>query len=359
MTVRVIDFGYVPALSSQAIYHGIADALLPKNDPVITLINPTDPYLSVGALQDVQHEVNEDYCRARGLPIIRREIGGGAVYLDRNQMFYHYIFPRRQAPATADELYPWFIKPVVYTYRSFGIDAVYRPVNDIHVAGRKIGGTAAALIGHAVVLGGSFMLDFDGATMARCLKVPSEKLRDKLSTTLADYVTSMSRLLPAIPDRATIKRHYLEAVSVHLGQPLLRNSGPTAAERAAIAAREVKMAHPDFTYRAGCRRPAAGVKVTAGVHLTEGATKALGGLIWVLLLERDGHIADLEISGDFTCLPAAGVAELAARLRGAALAGPSLTRAIAAVIADLGLDLPGVTAADLARAIASARHPDA
>jgi lipoate-protein ligase A len=48
------------------------------------------------------------------------------------------------------------------------------------VAGRKIGGTGAASIGEATVMVGSFMFDFDTETMSRCLKVPSEKFRDKL-----------------------------------------------------------------------------------------------------------------------------------------------------------------------------------
>ena len=62
-----------------------------------------------------------------------------------------------------------FIEPVVRTYRELGVQADYRPINDIHVAGRKIGGTGAASIGEATVMAGSFMFDFDTATMAKCL----------------------------------------------------------------------------------------------------------------------------------------------------------------------------------------------
>ncbi len=97
----------------------------------------------------------------------------------------------------------------------------------------------------------------------------------------------------------------------------LRDSDPTAAERAAIAAREKSMADPAFVYQFGRRTVAAGVKVAAGTHLTEGAWKAPGGLIRIVLLERAGIIADLDISGDFTCLPTSGVSDLATRLHGA------------------------------------------
>src|SRR5512144_1868055 len=151
MTIRVLDFGFVPPIASQAIYHGLADALAAEDAPVVTLCSPTDPYICVGALQDGRVEIDEAYCRSRGLPVLRREIGGGAVYLDRNHLFYHFIFPRHRASAASLDLFPWFIEPVLRTYRGLGIAARYRPINDIHVDGRKIGGTAAARIREAVV----------------------------------------------------------------------------------------------------------------------------------------------------------------------------------------------------------------
>jgi lipoate---protein ligase len=355
MTIRVIDFGCVSPIASQAIYHGLADALGADDAPVVTLCSPTDPYICVGALQDVRLEVDEAYCRSRGLPVLRREIGGGAVYLDRNQLFYHFIFPRHRAPAASLDLFPWFIEPVLRTYRGLGIAAQYRPINDIHVDGRKIGGAAAAWIGEATVLGGSFLFDFDAATMARCLKVPSEKFRDKLAMTLADYITSMAKLLPAVPSRALVKRRYLDAVAEWLGEEL-GESDPTPAERAAIAARETTMADPAFVYQFGRGSIASGVKVAAGTHLTESAWKAPGGLIRVVLLERDGTVADLDISGDFTCLPASGLSLLATRLHGAPVEEAPLSATITRAITDLGVDLPGVTPTDLARAIVASRH---
>ena len=355
MTLRVLDFGEVSPIASQAIYHGLADALAADDAPIVTLCAPTDPYVCVGALQDVRLEVDEAYCRLHGLPVLRREIGGGAVYLDRNQLFYHFVFPRHRAPAAALDLFPWFIEPVLRTYRGLGIAAQYRPINDIHVDGRKIGGTAAAWIGEAVVLGGSFLFDFDAATMARCLEVPSQKFRDKLATTLEGYMTTMAELLPAVPPRSLVEERYLAAVADCLGEEV-RGSEPTPAERAAIAAREKSMADPAFIYQFGRRSVASGIKIATATHLTEGAWKAAGGLIRVLLLERHGAIADLDISGDFTCLPASGLAGLAARLRGAPVERAPLSPIIARAITDLGLDLPGVAPADLARAIIASRH---
>lgn len=166
--LRVIDFGNVSALRSQSVFHGLAEALRPGDDPILSFASPETPYVCVGVHQEIAKEVDEDYCCAAGLPIYRRRIGGGAVYLDHNQLFTHFICPQDKAPAYAANLYPMFIEPVVRTYRELGVQAEYRPINDIHVAGRKIGGTGAASFGESTVMAGSFMFDFDTATMAKC-----------------------------------------------------------------------------------------------------------------------------------------------------------------------------------------------
>ncbi|MCB1346061.1 MAG: lipoate--protein ligase family protein [Rhodobacter sp.] len=353
MRLRVIDFGFVPALRSQAVYHGLAETMTADSDPVLSLVSPSEPYVCVGLHQDIAHEVDTDFCAARGLPIYRRHVGGGAVYLDRNQLFTHFIYPRQKAPEFAANLYPLFIEPVVRTYREMGINAVYRPINDIQVDGRKIGGTGAASIGEATVMVGSFMIDFDTATMSQCLKVPSEKFRDKLRQTLDDYMTTIVKLTGTEPDRADLKTRFLAHCAEVLGVTPTWST-PTDAELEAIAAAERALADPEWTEVQKRKLVALGVKISADTHLTEAAHKAPGGMIRVNLLARDGAVADLVISGDFTCLPPMGADALAAALKGTALTADALAQAAEAAIDTLGIEMPGVGPADLAAAIMAA-----
>ncbi len=355
MRLRVIDFGLVSAMRSQAVYHGLAETIGPDSDPILSLASPESPYVCVGMHQDIDKEVDRDFCAAHNLPIWRRHVGGGAVYLDRNQLFTHFIFPEGKAPQRADTLYRTFIEPVVRTYREMGVQAEYRPINDIQVDGRKIGGTGAASIGGATVMVGSFMLDFDTATMAKCLKVPSEKFRDKLRQTLDDYMTTMVKELRALPDRAELKAKFLKHCADVLGVEPVEDQ-PTPAEWAAIEAAEAELADPEWIEVQHRKLVAMGVKIAADTHLTEAAHKAPGGLIRVDLLEHEGKVADLVLSGDFTCLPPEGIDQLSAALKGVALNQAALEQAAGAEIARLGLDLPGITPADLATAILSAMH---
>ena len=97
-----------------------------------------------------------------------------------------------------------------------------------------------------------------------------------------------------------------------------------------------------------------GVKIAAGTHLTESAHKAPGGLMRIHLLARDGRIADLMISGDFTCLPPDGVDRLAKALVGTELTPDAIAAAASQNAAELRIEMPGVTAKDMATAIMAA-----
>lgn len=350
MRLRVLDFGLAPALRTQAVFHGIAETMTEQSDPVLCLVSPETPYVCIGMHQELDREVDQDFCKGADLPVYRRHVGGGAVYLDKDQLFTHFIYPRGKAPTLAANLYPLFIEPVVRTYQELGVNAAYRPVNDIQVNGRKIGGTGAASIADATVMVGSFMFDFDTLTMSKCLKVPSEKFRDKLKSTLDDYMTTMVKELGAKPDRADLKARFLKhCADVLKVEPV--EDKPTEAELAAIAQSERLLADPDWTFLQGRKLVDMGVKISAGRHLTESAHKAPGGLMRVHLLAEDGVIEDLMISGDFTCLPPEGIDQLSARLHGARLDADALAAAAAEGIAALGIELPGIAPSDIATAV--------
>ncbi len=356
MRLRVIDFGLVPALRSQAVFHGIARTITRDSDPVLVMSSPSEPYVCVGMHQQIDREVDEEYCRQNNLPIYRRHVGGGAVYLDRDQYFTQFIFPSSKAPKRAEKLYPLFIEPVIRTYHDLGINAQFRPANDIHVNGRKIGGTGAASIDDATVMAGSFMFDFDTATMARCLKVPSEKFRDKLRTTLDDYMTTMVRELEKTPDRHELRKKFL-AHCADVLNVTPQMSEASADEMAAIEKAEIELADPEWTYLQGRKFVEMGVKISAGTHLTESAHKAPGGLIRVHLLNNGGRIDDLMIAGDFTCLPPDGIDRLAAGLKGVELREGELANAIEKAMNGLEIEMPGISASDLETAILGAVQP--
>lgn len=355
--IRLLDLGLVPALQSQTIYHALAHAMAPEDPDTLVLVSCIDPYVCIGFHQDLEREVDLAYCRAQGLPIYRREVGGGAVYLDRNQLFTQWIFHRDHLPASVEGRFELHVRPLVETYRGLGIPAYHRPLNDVHVGGRKIGGTGAASMGDAEVVVGSLMFDFNSSVMARVLKVSSQKMRDKVYQGLQQYMTTMTREMGQAPDRDWVKAVYLDKFCAALGAEIAPGV-LTEREKASVREWDERLLTPEWLYqRGGPLQP--GVKIHDGVRVVEAAHKAPGGLIRAVARLREDRIDDLALSGDFTLLPASGVAGLEQAVRGLAVQHDQLLGRFREVYSEMGLQSPGVTPEDFATVLLAVTGHDA
>ncbi len=347
--VRVVDLGEVSAVRSQACYHAVAYAFEEDSPDTILLVTSYEPYVSIGFHQEAEKEVDLEYCRAQGIPVIRREVGGGAVYLDRNQVFCQWIFGRARVPGNLEERFRWYCSPLVETYRALGVEAYHRPVNDIQVAGRKIGGTGAASIGAAEVTVGSLMFDFNHELMARVLRVPSEKMRDKVFQSIQEYITTLKRELGYIPDREAVTTLYLERCAQALGRDLEKGA-LTDREWEVMEELERRFSSEEWLHQKGGLRESYAVKIQADVVVAEVTHKAPGGLVRVTARIREDHIDDLTISGDFTLLPAWAVGALEQALRGLPLREEPLLHRVREVYRALSVQAPGLSPEDLTQA---------
>ena len=355
MTIRILDFGEVGALRSQAIYHGVAYALRAEHLDTITIMRPTEPYVCIGHHQDAATEVDLDYCRANGIPVYRREVGGGAVYLDRGQTFWHTIFHTSRCPRRLEDVYKVFLAGPVLALNKMGIPAVHRPVNDIQVEGRKIGGTGAATMDEAMVVAGSLMFDFDYELMVRVLRVPSEKFRDKLYKTMRTYLTTIRRELgDDAPTEAEGVRILAESFSETLGHDVIQGE-PRDDEWASIEEQEKRIASEDWLMLDGLKPSGAAVKVAEGVRVVEGMHKAPGGLIRATVAVRDGFVHGAVLSGDFFVHPARARVDLQEALVGVPYRPDDLLDALRGALK--GVDTPGVTDQDLLAAVTGENAP--
>ncbi len=353
-SIRLLDVGHVSPVRSQTVYHAVAYAMTEDTPDTIILVSPTDPYVCIGYHQDLEKEVDLGYCQAHGLPVLRREVGGGAVYLDDGQVFTQWVFHRDHLPHALEKRFELYVRPLVETYRVLGIDAYHRPINDIHVDGKKIGGTGAAQMGLAEVVVGSLMFTFDKATMARVLKVPSEKMRDKIFESLEQYMTTVSEQLDPMPSRQAVKDLYVAQCAGALDAEIVPGEW-TAEEEEMARQLDGRFVSDEWLYQKGGLRQV-GVKIHEDVRVVETAFKTPGGLIRVTARLREGRIDDLSISGDFTLLPAFAVGALEQAVRGLSTRRESLAARIREVYRVLGVQSPGVTPEDFTTAILTAAN---
>ena len=121
--MHLYDLGSVPWADSQLIYH----ALPRLGREALVLLSPASPYVCLGYHQDLEREVDVEYCQAHDIPIFRREVGGGAVYLDEDQLFFQLVLHKSNPliPKSKSAFYSKILQPIVEVYRHIGIPAEY------------------------------------------------------------------------------------------------------------------------------------------------------------------------------------------------------------------------------------------
>ena len=357
---RWLDLDAIDPVDTQTIYDAVATAR-GRNIIGDTLIfcYPRSPLVSLGYHQQIEKELDVQFCRDNGIPFVRRILGGGAVYLDRGQLFYQLIIgpENPMLPKNVTEAFRFFLQAPVWTYQSLGIDAHYRPVNDIQVRGKKISGNGAATTDEGVfVLTGNIILSFDYEKMVRVLKVPSEKFRDKVYKTLREYLSTASMELGREVTLDESKKALKNGFERLLGEELLPGI-LTPEEQKLMYELRVRYLSEEWLYMPELRHPdVAGrtLKIAEGVSIIENAHKAPGGLIRTTVKIQNERIADALISGDFSLFPREKIVLIEQALVGCRLNKEDVLSRISRVYSEHSLESPGIQPDDFASALLAA-----
>lgn len=307
MKWRIIKGGALDPYSIHSIYEAIAESVSSSESPnTLHICWPNSPYVCVGAHQVTEFEVNIDKCRELNLPIVRRQIGGGATYLDPNQFFYHIIVKKSDAPLNKQELFRKFLQPTICTYKKFGLNAKFRPLNDVVVGGKKVSGNGAGTFGGAIVVVGNVILDFDPDKFVSVLRIPSEKMRDKLVKSIDQWVSSLCRELGYKPSMEEVERRYIECFADVFGVEFIESCLSEKEKKLMDMLRRKYMGdlwtykyryqHREMLRRIGAEDRI--VKIMAGRYIVQLVEKP-EKLIRIILETKDGRVEDIIITGDF------------------------------------------------------------
>jgi lipoate-protein ligase A len=175
---------------------------------------PRQYFVVVGCANKVAREVNVAACRERGIPILRRCTGGGAVLqgpgclnyslilrIDSNPALEsvtgtnRFVMERNRAALEAflvrssrrkEALFPNFQLPTSNSQLSVSGHT------DLAIDGRKFSGNAQRRKRGAVLFHGAFLLDFDLALVKRLLPMPSKEPDYRRSRSHAEFLMSLN-----------------------------------------------------------------------------------------------------------------------------------------------------------------------
>jgi len=216
---RFMDADLRDGAYSAALFHSIGRHVgSGDSDETILFWRAKRPTLYVGYHQYVEDEVHEDYCQEYNIDIVRRILGGGCGYCDQDQVLFSVIGTQDGLmPGNVQAAYNKVLSGMMLALEAFGLEGeVDTTRNGVFVQGRKISGNAQGRFDGAVMVNGSFLLDFDFDTMDRVLKHPTRNLRPEVKTAREGMVTlsDLMELPPVDIIKQTLRSGFEEALDI-------------------------------------------------------------------------------------------------------------------------------------------------
>ena len=172
-----------------ALEEWVANHLPPAEYFFSWIVNPT---VIIGHNQDLNAEVNVEYCREHGIDIVRRRSGGGCVYADRDNIMMSYICDR----TNVTEVFAHYTSMVASQLQRMGIDAQPTGRNDISVGDRKISGNAFYLMASRSIVHGTMLFDTHIEHMLNAITPSKAKLESHQVKSVEARITMVSHLRP-------------------------------------------------------------------------------------------------------------------------------------------------------------------
>jgi lipoate---protein ligase len=349
---RVIDTGLRPAAQNIALNRALLEAHQAGTSPHTLRFLRFTPSALLGFHQNVDQELRVDYCHEHGIEIQRRITGGGAIYFDETQIGWElYLDKRTIGSADMQAIARRICEAAAEGIRRLGVDARYRPRNDIEVEGRKISGTGGAFDADSILYQGTLLVDFDVERMLRVLRIPAEKLTDKAIASARERVANLKDLLGVAPALADVQRHLTEAFAEAFGVHFEPAAEITPAEQERYRQALAEIATEEWVYERN--RPRSEAPLVQGIH------RCPGGLMRasVALDSVRERIKQVWITGDFFVNPRRLVPDLEGALRDTAIA--DLDANVQAFFERCGAEMLLLEPADFVAVIRNAIEPPA
>jgi lipoate-protein ligase A len=183
-----------PALAL-AVDDAIAEAIsMGEIGPTIRFYGWQRPAVSIGRFQEVERVVDRSACEGRGVSVLRRRTGGGAVlHAPSGEITYSVIAPETMLPHDIILSYQEICGWIVSGLRSLNVEAAFRPINDVVVEDRKISGSAQGRRQGVLLQHGTVLHSIDEEMMEAVLRPDLRKLQARGFSHLGEYITSLEQ----------------------------------------------------------------------------------------------------------------------------------------------------------------------
>jgi lipoate-protein ligase A len=349
-TWRLLDTGARTAAENMALDEVLLELKAEeKIPPTLRFLQFSHPAVLVGHHQSVEEEIRLDYCRAKGIEVNRRLTGGGALYWGRAELGWEIFISKAdpRIPSRIEDIYRKMGETAARGLRHLGVQAHFRPRNDIEIQGRKISGTGGTELSGAILFQGTILVDFDVDEMLRALRIPTEKLQDREIESVKERVTCLKWELGKTPSSSQIKSSLMKGFGETFGvtfrpEPLLPE------EEALLMEKLSSFSSPDYIFHVRGFLPRR--KTLTSI------LKAPGGLIRVSLAvdTKTQVINQVLITGDFFAYPRRAIFDLESLLKNSKASPEMIEETVRTYFSNEKPRMPGIQDRHLIQAIREA-----
>jgi lipoate-protein ligase A len=310
---RALDTGVMEGRLNIAIGQAIIEAHQAGQVPDTLRFLRFPPTALVGRHQALGQEIDLEYCRQNNIGVVRRITGGGAIFMEPGLLGWELAFNRKTLGVNSlPDLTREICEAAADGISRLGVEARYRPRNDIEVDGRKISGTGGFFDGDTLFYQGTVLVDMNPAVMVSALRVPRAKLEKRELDSAEQRVVTLRELLgeetPGLPQ---IQQALSAAFSDRFGLEM---------QQAEISPAEMNRARELYDEEIGTEEfvtevdePPRARGDLAGRHISPGGT-----ITSYLRLEgpAQNRVRAALITGDFFITPPRVIYDLESSLRG-------------------------------------------
>ncbi|MBF0779988.1 MULTISPECIES: lipoate--protein ligase [unclassified Granulicatella] len=169
------------ALETYLVEHKLVD------EPIL-LFYINEPSIIIGRNQNTAEEVNQSYIDEKGIHVVRRMSGGGAVYHDLGN--FSFCFIKDDDGSFRD--FGKFTQPVIEALHKMGVTgASLQGRNDLLIDGKKFSGNAMYVKNGRMTAHGTILFDADLDAVTHALKPRQEKIESKGIKSVRSRVTNI------------------------------------------------------------------------------------------------------------------------------------------------------------------------
>jgi lipoate-protein ligase A len=250
------------------------------------------PSAIVGKYQDINAALRLDRCKDRGIEYNRRSTGGGTVIMGPRVVALGLGIPIDYPGLKGgiNGIFESLSAVLLGALRDLGVQAGFRPKNDLEVHGKKIAGLSASLeTDNAILFHASLLVDFDIPLMVEIMNHPPLKLYDKGYSCFSQRITTIEEQLGREISMDTAAETIEKAFSQGFGISFERDEPDDWEHKRIGDLITSRYTRPEWIFSHKHPRSRLGI----------GELKTPGGLLEVYLALAGNTIQHIIISGDF------------------------------------------------------------